>query len=312
MIETDSKLVRIGVFYDGNYFFHVSNYYNYVHPRRARLNIGGLHRFIKNKVAEMEGVDLKYCQVVDAHYFRGRLTAYEANNRNKLLSDRIFDDILMREGVVTHYLPLSNSGEKGIDVWLALEAFELAQHKKFNVVVLIACDGDYIPLVRKINTLGTRVMVLGWDFEYQDENGNTRTTTTSVGLLEEVTYPIPMHEIIDNKTQRNNSIVNDLFVQKEVTAKPFIPVEPGKKIRKTGRISALKNGFGFIAADSPPGANLYFNWNDLVEGDFNDLMLGDTVEFSLGANKQGQIAIEVVKVPPGHIPNMNVPVLDAQ
>ncbi len=41
---------------------------------------------------------------------------------------------LMSEGVTTHYLPLRNFGgrreEKGIDVWLALEAFELAIYKK--------------------------------------------------------------------------------------------------------------------------------------------------------------------------------------
>ncbi len=41
-----------------------------------------------------------------------------------------------------------------------VEAFELAIYKQFNVLALIACDGDYVPLVRKLNTLGTRVMVL--------------------------------------------------------------------------------------------------------------------------------------------------------
>ena len=25
--KNDSKLIRIGIFYDGNYFYHVSNYY---------------------------------------------------------------------------------------------------------------------------------------------------------------------------------------------------------------------------------------------------------------------------------------------
>jgi len=58
----------------------------------------------------------------------------------------------MREGVVTHYLPLTQSagrviGEKGIDVWLALEAYELAIYKRFDVSVLIAGDGDFLPLV---------------------------------------------------------------------------------------------------------------------------------------------------------------------
>lgn len=201
MSEIDSRLNKIGVFYDGNYFSHVSNYYNYVHSRKARLSVSGLHEFIRNQVSQVENVDLRYCQVVDAHYFRGRLAAYEAEARQRLLQERVFDDVLMREGVVTHYLPLGRQGEKGIDVWLALEAFELAVFKRFNVLVLIACHGDYVPLVRKVNALGTRVMVLGWDFEYVDKSGISRNTTTSINLLEEVSYPILMHNVIDDKTK---------------------------------------------------------------------------------------------------------------
>ena len=75
---------------------------------------------------------------------------------------------------MTHYLPITAGGEKGIDVWLALEAFELAVHKRFDVVALIAGDGDFVPLLRKLNTMGTRVMLLGWDFKYVDQNGNER------------------------------------------------------------------------------------------------------------------------------------------
>src|SRR5438309_2136440 len=158
MNGTESKLTRIGIFYDGNFFSHVSNYYNYNHPRQARISVSGLHEFVRHKVGEVEGAGVRSCHIVDAHYFRGRRSAQEAADRHKLLGDRIFDDVLMREGIASHYLPLGPRGEKGIDVWLALEAFELAIYKRFNVLVLIACDSDYIPLVRKVNTLGTRVM----------------------------------------------------------------------------------------------------------------------------------------------------------
>jgi hypothetical protein len=57
--EIDSKLARIGVFYDGNFFSHVSNYYNYSHPRKARLSIDGLHAFIQEQVARSEAVDAR-------------------------------------------------------------------------------------------------------------------------------------------------------------------------------------------------------------------------------------------------------------
>jgi hypothetical protein len=75
------KMLKIGVFYDGNYFLHVSNYYNYDHPRRRRLSISGLHDFVRHQVAQEEGVDFRLSQIVDAHYFRGRLNAYEAASR---------------------------------------------------------------------------------------------------------------------------------------------------------------------------------------------------------------------------------------
>ncbi len=299
----DQKLLRIGVFYDGNYFNHVSNYYNYAHPRKSRLSLQGLHDFIRNQVSQYEGADPRYCQIVDAHYFRGRLTAHEANARQRLLNDRIFDDVLMKEGIVTHYLPSGRMGEKGIDVWLALEAFELAIYKQFNVLALIACDGDYVPLVRKLNTLGTRVMVLGWDFEYTDDIGNERSTTTSIKLLDEVTYPVLMHTIIDDKTRRNDSTINSLFVTSDEVYRPRLdPAEQARLLseptppnRKRGRIIQLRNGYGFLDTDTT-GKNLFFYWGDLLDFDFNELKIGDVVEYEIGMNEKGECAKQITQV----------------
>ena len=100
---------RIGVFYDGNFLLHASNYYNYIHPVKRRLSLGGLHNFIRHRVAEEEGIEPSKCQIAQAHYFRGRLNAAEAAQRgNQLYNDRVFDDILMSEGIQPHYLPLRN------------------------------------------------------------------------------------------------------------------------------------------------------------------------------------------------------------
>lgn len=43
MNRIDNTLLRVGVFYDGTYFSHVSNYYLYQHERKARLSIEGCH-----------------------------------------------------------------------------------------------------------------------------------------------------------------------------------------------------------------------------------------------------------------------------
>ena len=213
MSEVDQRLLRVGVFYDGNFFFHVSNYYKYVHTRQKWISIPGFHEFIRHRVAEAEGVDVRYCQIVDAHFFRGRIWAKEAEARQKLYVERVFEDILMAEGIVTHHLPIRQGQEKGIDVWLSLEAYELAVYKRFNVLVLIAGDSDFIPLARKVNSLGTRVMVLGWDFDYIDKAGIDRQTVTSIHLLDEVTYPVMMHTIIDDKTRRDDALIKGLFAE---------------------------------------------------------------------------------------------------
>jgi uncharacterized LabA/DUF88 family protein/cold shock CspA family protein len=292
------KLVRIGVFYDGNYFLQVSNYYAYGHPRKKRLSVSGLHDFIKSQVADEEANDVRLCQIVDSHYFRGRLNATEASQRGDTLYwDRVFDDILMSEGVTTHFLPVKTSHdgimhEKGIDVWLALEAFELAFYKRFNVLVLIASDGDYVPLVRKLNTLGTRVMVLGWDFEYNNETGQKLITRTSQDLLEEVTYPVQMSQIIDDRVRQKEPIINNLFVPSEprrITTKQANAVAEKSSLKS--EVLTLKNGFGFIKY--PPN-NLYFHYSNVMETDFNDLQVGDKVEFYLDKNEKGEdIAIKV-------------------
>jgi len=334
-----SRLTRIGVFYDGNYFLHVSNYYNYSHERRSRISISGLHAFIRRQVAEEEGANERLCQIVDAHYFRGRLNAHEANQRgNQLFYDRLFDDILMSEGVVTHYLPVKTyqgyRQEKGIDVWLALEAFELAQYKKFDVVVLITSDGDYVPLIRKLNTLGSRIMVLSWDFEFLNEQGEKQVTRTSQDLLEEVSYPVAMHGLIDDRGRRNDLIIQNLFVKPQ--ARPTFTAVPASgstfsngnsfgeltagdayeaaypssdepnynladtidddpEGRKISTIRSLKTGYGFV--NYPPN-NLFFHYTSLIDTDFNELQVDDEVEFTVGRNAEGKdIAVDVRLLP---------------
>jgi uncharacterized LabA/DUF88 family protein/cold shock CspA family protein len=298
MTEKKDGVVKIGVFYDGNYFLHVSNYYNYFHPKRRRISIAGLHSFIRQQISEELDTDYKLCHVVDAHYFRGRMSAYEASQRgNQLYNDRLFDDVLMSEGVVTHYLPLrTRSGrkeEKGIDVWLALEALELVWLKKYDVMVLITSDGDFVPLIRKVNTFGARVMVLSWDFEYTDDTGREIVTRTSQDLLEEVTYPVAMHTIIDHVDNDNSFLVNGLFVAQESAPKTYknIVDKGDMKISKTLN---MKSGYGFVAF--PPN-NLFFHYLDVVEGDFNEIKDGDVVEFSVEINDKGnEVAKNVRKV----------------
>ena len=214
--EEKKAMVRMAVFYDGGYLNEVSNYYKFYHEKQSRISIYGIHSFIRREVSKLEGVDERRVQIVEAHYFRGRFSAEAADQAGKLKAERMFDDVLIRAGVVQHYLPVDERSfkpqEKGIDVWLSLEAFDLAVHKKLDVVALLGCDGDYVPLVRKLNGIGTRVILLAWDFQYTMPDGAERETRTSRALINEVTYPIMMNEFIDKALENGDKSVDVLFI----------------------------------------------------------------------------------------------------
>jgi cold shock CspA family protein len=333
MRDDEQKLRKIGVFYDGNFFFHVSTFYRYVHVRQKRISIPGLHEFIRHYTAKVEGVDVRYCQIVESHFFRGRLSAREADARQKLYVERVFDDILMGEGVITHYLPMRRGSEKGIDVWLALEAFEQTLYKHFDVLVLIAGDSDFVPLARKVNSLGTRIMVLGWDFVYTDATGQERETVTSKLLLDEVSYPVMMNEVIDDAAKRDNPAVRTLFVgdADPVPERPLIIIPAAQNQRASGPVlvedvdaeDALVEDaveVSLPANDALPAANggsflrgeifslhagfgfikapnfpnnAFFHFSALSNKDFNSMKVGDVVRFSYHLGDKGPVADEV-------------------
>ncbi|MBE5032839.1 NYN domain-containing protein [Gallalistipes aquisgranensis] len=286
--------LRLGVFYDGNFLLHASNYYNYIHPLHTRLSISGLHDFIRTRAARAEECPPARCQIAEAHYFRGRINAAEASQRgNQLYNDRVFEDILMAEGIQTHYLPLRNfSGrkeERGIDVWLSLEVFELAIMHRIDVAVLILSDTDYAPLLRKLCSLGVRTMLLSWEFDYQNDEGGKVVTRTSHELLQLATYPIPMHEEIERGLKQGDPLISGLFVGGDNASS-------SGSGREVSEILSLKDGYGFIKY---PNNNLYFHNKDVI-GDFADLAPGDTVEFTVERNpqKQQDVAKNVRKLAP--------------
>jgi cold shock CspA family protein/uncharacterized LabA/DUF88 family protein len=284
-------VLRIGIFYDGYYFYKISNYYKYEHERKARISISGLHEFIRSEVANLTELDIRKCQIIDAHYFKGRSLAKDLGE--KVQSERVFEDILMRENIVSHYLPLRFAGEggigqeKGIDVWLALEAYELAIYKHFDILVLIAGDGDYVPLVRKLHTLGTQVMLICWDFSYHNESGDIVETKTSRQLLSEVFFPVQMSQKID---QGHSEYIKDLFVQERpqefvfnfslaaATAAAGKQPEQAEEFNST-IFSLLPNGCGFIRDDERN--NIFFHYTRLTNCEFADLKPGMKVRYTI-------------------------------
>jgi cold shock CspA family protein len=311
------KLTKIGVFYDGSYFSIVSSYYMYRHERKARISISGMHQFIKARIASEEDLDPRYVSVVEAHYFRGRFSTQQVAERDGLFKERIWEDVLIKENVTTHYLPmqprydLDSYGEKGIDVWLALECFELAQLKELDVVVLVCGDSDYLPLVKKLHRMGVRVAVLGWSFTYKNEAGEEVSNRASHRLLSEATYPLDMIAIVEgmeNLPDLQQTAMKDFFVRRRMTddegeAAPSEDQEALEVVGdpdgwQTGTICNLLDGFGFITP-ARGGVNIFFHHTALAGGEFGDLYKGQAVQYRIGIGSRGTEAAVEVRVGAG-------------
>ena len=183
------QIHSIGLFIDGNYFVLLEKGLG----SSSRVNIKGLIKFIQKTIAEKYELDPASCVVTETHFFRGRYKAYDARKKNLLLDDRKFEDRLIENDVILHYkhvyeLPDGTPHEKGIDVWFALETYELAMYRDFDFIVMITGDADYEMLARKIKSLKKPAILLSWHYDQQNP--------TAKALKEEISYHIDINSLL--------------------------------------------------------------------------------------------------------------------
>ncbi len=196
----------IGVFIDGGYYAKINDALESGYSKH--IDVTALMNFIRKKVSEISGSSKMDCHITENHYFRGRYRVNDASNKHLLFSERKFEDSLIENDVIFHYKHLreiqKGSGvtvvEKGVDVWFALEAYELALFRKFDYVVLITGDADHEMLVRKLKALKTNVILLTW-------NASTDNTTSTSKLLKEEAC---IHLELSNLVGENPSLFKEL------------------------------------------------------------------------------------------------------
>lgn len=292
------KLTKIAVFYDGGYFSNVSSYYLYQHKQEARISISGMHEFIKHKIATELNIDERLCHV-KSHYFRGRYSTKQIldHSEDGLKKDRLWEDVLINENVQTHYMPISNYGEeKGVDVAFALEVLEQAYLKQYDVLVLVAGDSDYVPLIRKVSNLGIPSLCLGFSFQFQAD-GQDKGTKASQQLMNEATFAVAMEKVIDGVDTAQSSdrlMIDNLFIRRHDSQSDDKQVDDGETWQD-GIIVNLPEGkgYGFIKPSEPGKENLFFHRSSLQGGEFADLFRGMEVSYVEGMGQEGICAIKV-------------------
>ena len=166
--------ISVGVFIDGGYYAKINRALKQIESSIIRVR--SLFEYISRRLAADEHVNPADCQITEAHYFRGRFRVREAYDKHLLYNERKFEDTLIENDVIFHYKhlrELERDGEtqvieKGIDVWFALEAYELATFRKFDYVVLLTGDADHEMLVRKLKALKIKTVLLTWNLAGTD------------------------------------------------------------------------------------------------------------------------------------------------
>lgn len=198
------KQISIGLFIDGGYYAQIDR--ALYKQSGLNINIQKLFNYIRTQISEAYQADFRDCQITESHYFRGRYRAFDASNKRLLYDERNFEDDLIENDIIFHYKHLreiKKDGttmviEKGIDVWFALETYELSQIRQFDFVILITGDADHEMLIRKLKTMKVRVLLLTWNI--------TEQSSTSPFLKEEAIWHIDLGE----ECAKDRNLINTL------------------------------------------------------------------------------------------------------
>lgn len=197
--------LSIGVFIDGGYYAKINE--GLARTHKGEVNLKNLMKVIPELIGKEYGIDRKILHVTEAHYYRGRFRAKDAEKRNLLLEEREFEDVLIENDVLCHYKHLREAPgggiiEKGIDTWFALDTYELTLYRNLNYVVLISGDADHEMLARKLKALKTHVLLLTWD--------PAHTCSTSRFLSEEVCTHIDIGKLLTDSKELSDRLISRL------------------------------------------------------------------------------------------------------
>ena len=181
-------IYSIGLFIDGGYYCKINDG---LRPMRLRMNLKKLSNYICRQIAARYDLLPDQCLITESHFFRGRFRMPDAKRKGQLEADRAFEDALIKNDVIFHYKHISELEdgvvrEKGIDVWFALETYELALYRDFDFIVLITGDADHEMLARKLKALKKQVVLVNWNLG--------EGTSTAPALQEEVTMHVSLDE----------------------------------------------------------------------------------------------------------------------
>lgn len=291
-----ARFTRIAFFYDGNFFIHASLRFATVHPIRQRLDLEGFENYLALEAAKALGSSRHL--ISERHFFRGKPLGGAPSSGGHL------EDALLLRGYTVHQLPLLGDAEKGyvekgVDVALAVEALAGAADRRFDVLVLVAGDGDFIPLVRKLRTYGVPTVLPFFDLPAPQEGH--QETRTSKALAKECHWVVDMGAVAESAIRSGDRLAGQVFGIRPLSLGEVNEFYSNEGLVMEGVISRIfPTGTGGRILVEDTGEDLFFPIQEVAEGT-GELQVGDRVRFLRVPNrhpaaKEPYMAARVEKV----------------
>lgn len=209
--EPEASPVRIGVFIDGSFWFHLFYYWLHNHRMGLRLDLEGVQdagRWYARGVFDRPVEEI----IIDqSHHFQA-------------LRDPLpfgFAKVLDRLHITRHELPFDHRKNRavGVEVELALTCWDEAYAAGLDMVMLVTGDDDHRPLVERLVGDGVRVLVPQIDVTFTDNRSlKPRWLVTSPHLCEAATDTPTWDDLISATLDEDYSLTSAFL--REHSTKP--------------------------------------------------------------------------------------------
>lgn len=172
--------IRIGVYVDGGWWYHLTYYWLWNHPMKVRLALDGVQDAIRWYARGVFGRPVEHVRIHCSHWVAGPESAIASG----------FAAVLDRLGMVRHHMGLNptNGRTTGVKVELALTCYDDTDSGELAMVALITGDDEYRPLVDRLVDEKVRVLIPQIDVTFPDNRGGQdRWLITSPHLSEAAT-----------------------------------------------------------------------------------------------------------------------------
>lgn len=286
-------VTRIGFFIDGGYWREIETYHHHYPGRRGPRGLQGLLDFVASDLARWEGADASRYSICERHYFGGRLSDRKLERHGQRGRQTGQDQVLERLGFTSHYHPIRNGKEEGVDVRLTTKALGAVNQGRIDLVALVAGDGDFVPLVEALKEAGARVVIVAASFHYAGADGRDHLTATSRRLTREADHVVWVAGGGDAPSQPPPHSGSAAAAAPAALALADAVAGLGGKGRRRGRVWSWGRQYCFIKDDVLEDMTWYCCRHNTDPGIYDRLQVGQRVEFALGRNYRGPTAVDV-------------------